>query len=244
MKAKIIILILFFSFVINNELLCSRSLIYSGGSPGIFFEYSISNNQKSFSLGLNEIKFPEKVKSNKFVYQLNVINYDFVISDKYNNDNFSNSYYLSAINLLWLFSSTGLPFLFDKENMFFTKDDVSIMWNLPVYLTNSQTEYPLFYILTGYETYNRTSLFFKSKLDYFSNTNSWWQYKPAIGISFNEVLGDRYKSNTGIKISLGLEKPFILINGKIIQNEFKPFIGINIYWENNDVKNPEDPIMD
>lgn len=213
-------------------------------SPGVFLEYSLDNNQKSITFGLNELMYTKNIKSNQYFYQLNILNYDVIVNDKYNNNELSRSYYLSGFNLLWFFASTGLPFLFDKENMFFTKDDVSIILNLPIYLTNSQTEFPLFYILTGYNTYNRTSLFFKSKLDYFSNTNSWWQYKPAFGISLKEVFTDRYHWNTGVKFSLGLEKSFVLINGKIIQNEFKPFIGINIYWENNDIKDPEDPIMD
>ncbi|MCX6148374.1 MAG: hypothetical protein NTW25_14160 [Candidatus Kapabacteria bacterium] len=229
MKAKKIILILFLSFTFQGELLCinpGRLLV----KPGVHFEYTLNEYQKSFTLGLDELMYSKSLVRNKYFYQLDILNFDVIEKDKYNNNELSRSYYLTGFNLAWLIATVEIPRLFKKDDDFTVKD-FSYIASIPLILTNSKSYFNLFYLPINRNSNLTSSIFIKSKLDYFSNTNPWWQYKSAIGISFNQLLrAENSHSYGGVSLDIGIEKPFDLINHTIISNKITPFLGIKFKY--------------
>lgn len=237
MKAKTIILILFLSYFIglgnlrgqgdtllDNEIICYSSVKF----PYVLnSNFVYSNNVKSLSLDYKTF-ITKYDKFTNWSYDISLFNYNWVSKDKYNFNRYSHSYYINFFNYSWAFVNSILMGITTKDG-----SDNEKNWQylilFPIALTNSQWNYEIYEIETGKNSLLIPSLFLSSKLDYFSNNVSWWQYKPRIGIELTELIGQKNISfPLGISLIAGVEKPFALLNGMVTQNKFTPFVGLKV----------------
>ncbi len=203
-------------------------------SPGIFLQSSIDKNQKSINIGIDELMDKRSIKDCNTFLQLNILNYNWIQFDNYNNNKLSSSYYLSAFNLAWILGSTYIHKMLNKEiNSVIKNRDINYLYNLPIILTNSQIDYNYITIPSTKVSIIHGKFILKTNLNYFENDNSWWQYKIGIGTGLQYSLkANEENSQLNLSLNFGYEKPFNLISHKIIQQDINPFIQFKINYTN------------
>lgn len=183
-------------------------IIFQQPFNGYTASYMQSNNHHSISLGNKPIFYSQTL------VQWNPVQFDWQTNDSYNNGNTSYSFLLPLSYLGY----SGLYFI--AEELFAEKsiNDLSEWRKLiiaPILLSiisNSKYNHKIYSFNTSTNTYFFSSLFVKTKLDYFTgNSNTWWRWKPGFGIEIAELTGARtrgsFKNTYGISLELGLEKP-------------------------------------
>lgn len=167
--------------------------------------------------------------SSNYGFQVNIYNYEWINHDDYNRDS-TNASWLSVYNLPWMLTFAILSMGHQHAGKLSWLEVVAFA---PAMLINSQHHYILINRHTGSKSFFSSSVYFKTKLDYFAGRNNdWWRYKPGLGIEVAEMLSVKKKITTsiGIAISAGIDKPIDFGIDHPKKNNWTPSLGFKLIW--------------
>lgn len=165
------------------------------GISGYTVNFMHTNNQNSLSFGV------KAVTNRRLNFQINPICFDWQTSDIYNNGNTSYSFILplTYLGFSGLYSLTEELLIETNKNETTEWRKLLILPLTAILITNSKYNHKLNSITTSENSFLFTSLFMKTKLDYFNGKDqNWWRWKPGFGLELSQVFGKRYISNSGI----------------------------------------------
>ena len=82
-----------------------------------------------------------------------------------------------------------------------------------------------------------STVFFKSKLDYFDRRNLvWWRYKPGAGIEFGEIINTKKDKDgrLGLAFNAGLDRQFDFLPKEQKDNGWVPMLSAKIMLGSHD----------
>jgi len=200
---------------------------------GLVLDVSANKYQNSVGVGLKRINnYRDSVVINThYSFQVCPFFLDWTFSDPYNN-NSANSSLLSLYNWGWVcisvIGSMAITRIGDEAPQ---PSWVYYVVFGPSFLINSQHNFVFLGTKTGERNFIWTSVFVKTKLDYFEQKeNKWWRYKPGFGIELINMVKLTQEADVGLAFDAGFDKPLDYAHGKWQSNDLVPMMSIKVLF--------------